>query len=680
MIKIALFAYNRPKHFESTLFDLLNNCTFQINIYIDGPSNKNDEIKQGEINRIIEKVIDKSYKNRISIKRRKKNHGLANSILKGIQDSFKECDKLIIIEDDIRTTKNFFKFIEFWLDKAYKDPEILSVCGYQFPFNEEFTDKYINTYKMPRFVPWGWATRKKKWDNFYMNDLEKLKIDNKEIIDSFSLPEDIQKYIRGNSFDIENSDTWSIPWTLSHYFNNMKSLFPSYSLLENNGFDGSGIHCGKTKIFDNIKKDKVFINPVINELKIRNLKKETATEDFLISKSYLTMTKAKELKEVHNNIENVEQNIKDLNHVKRIIYGKIKYVDFHSHLFPQCHKKFHKSGFIELLNYHYFLPEIFEKIPNLNLKKTKKYIANQVWNKLFLEEIPLSTSAKGLIKILDKMGIHNKKISFEELVNLENELKYDEHDIFAKCNIKSVVMTNNPFNIDEWSLFKNTKWDREMYKSSIRLDYLFSLKDLNKLSEFKDHLDKCIKESKPEYLSISLSNDGLKRLIKSKVFLNYLSNLDLPLWIMIGVKRKLNPKLDDAGDCIDLIDLELIRDLISNWQSIKFIISNIHYRDEHYLNTLSRNFQNISLAGTWWYMNNKSYSKSAIKSRIEMLGTGHKLFFSDSRVLEQLIYKTSNFQDILTDILLDILKEHKQHNYQFTTKQLENSLYTLLNF
>ena len=131
-----------------------------------------------------------------------------------------------------------------------------------------------------------------KWDDFYINDLEKIRIDHKEIIESFSLPEDIQKYIKGNSFELENSDTWSIPWTLSHYFNNMKSIFPSYSLLENNGFDGSGIHCGKTKIFDNIKKDQVFKNPIINKLKIRNFKKEKATEAFLISKSFLNYDKS----------------------------------------------------------------------------------------------------------------------------------------------------------------------------------------------------------------------------------------------------------------------------------------------------------------------------------------------------------------------------------------------------
>ena len=75
MIKIALFAYNRPKHFERTLIELLNNCKFKINIYIDGPSNKNDEIKQKEINRIIEQIIEKPHKNRISVKRRKKITG-----------------------------------------------------------------------------------------------------------------------------------------------------------------------------------------------------------------------------------------------------------------------------------------------------------------------------------------------------------------------------------------------------------------------------------------------------------------------------------------------------------------------------------------------------------------------------------------------------------------------------
>ena len=39
-------------------------------------------------------------------------------------------------------------------------------------------------------------------------------------------------------------DAWDIRWYYSHYSKNRFTVFPTYSLVENIGFDGSGIHCG----------------------------------------------------------------------------------------------------------------------------------------------------------------------------------------------------------------------------------------------------------------------------------------------------------------------------------------------------------------------------------------------------------------------------------------------------
>ena len=33
-------------------------------------------------------------------------------------------------------------------------------------------------------------------------------------------------------------------------------------------------------------------------------------------------------------------------------------------------------------------------------------------------------------------------------------------------------MTNNPFDLDEWSLFNNNDWNKKIYLSSLRLDDL----------------------------------------------------------------------------------------------------------------------------------------------------------------------------------------------------------------
>lgn len=682
MTKVALFAFNRPSHLRDTLENILTYSNFPINIYIDGPNNDNDFLQQKKIDKVIDNITVQNYKKRICIKKRSKNLGLASSIISGIEDGFRETDELIIIEDDILTTLDFFKFIKYWLNEARSDKEILSICGYQFSFNEKLNEKFLSTYKMPRFIPWGWATWKEKWEDNYTNNIENIRNRYKDFFQSYSLPEDIQLYINGDSFDVENSDTWSIPWTVAHYLNNMKSIFPSYSLVKNIGFDGSGVHCGKTDIFNNLLKDNENQELSINEKLTRDLKMEIKTENFLISKSYITMTKEKEDPIKQNSEQNdiKKNNINNFNEIKNLIYKNFKYEDLHTHLFPECHRKFHKSGFIELLNYHYLSPEIYKINPNINLKGSKKDIAREIWEKLFIERIPLSTASKGIIKILKVLGLFENRMTFNQLLELEKDLKYDEKDIFSKANIKSVVMTNDPFNKEEWELFDKKNWDRDLYKASLRLDYLFQFKDLNNTEFFEDYINQCIRKSSPKYLSFSLSNDSLKRIANSKNFIQWLTSLDLPIWLMIGVKRNINPVLGDAGDGIDLIDLTLFTDFISKCSSTKFLISNIHFRDEHYLNTLSRNLPNMSIVGSWWYMNNRSYSQNTYNARLQMLGSSHKLFFSDSRVLEQIIYKTYDFQRILDDLIFKIFHEYKAYNYQINLEQIEKTFNSLLYF
>ena len=47
-------------------------------------------------------------------------------------------------------------------------------------------------------------------------------------------------------------DSWAIRWYLSVFMKNGLVLFPRQSLVNNIGFDGTGIHCGKGKICGSI--------------------------------------------------------------------------------------------------------------------------------------------------------------------------------------------------------------------------------------------------------------------------------------------------------------------------------------------------------------------------------------------------------------------------------------------
>ena len=146
----------------------------------------------------------------------------------------------------------------------------------------------------------------------------------------------------------------------------------------------------------------------------------------------------------------------------------VKIFDIHTHLFPPEHKNFFLMGIDELLNYHYLIAELFVT-SDINVKKfnslTKKEKAEIVWNELFVKRTPISEACKGILTILKNFSITFENKNYSEVKAQLNKIEYKDDNIFKKSNITSVVMTNNPFDLDEWSLFNNPNWDRKKYRA-----------------------------------------------------------------------------------------------------------------------------------------------------------------------------------------------------------------------
>ena len=270
-------------------------------------------------------------------------------------------------------------------------------------------------------------------------------------------------------------------------------------------------------------------------------------------------------------------------------------------------------------------------------------------------------------------------MSFEELIESEKEINYTDEDIFEMTKIRKVYMTNNPFDKDEWELFNNKNWSRERYKSSIRLDTLLKgmiEKDTLFFENNLDYLNKCIKRSSPEYLSISLGMNQLKFLSSKKCndLFNWIENTGLPFFLMLGVRRSVNKKLFLAGDGLDDFLIEDLYKIINKHQNIIFHVSVLDEQKEHACRVLSRKLPNMKLTGYWWFVNNKTQIIESLKKRFEMLGTNHIIFYSDSRVLEQIIYKLGLYRLIIKDVLLNKLSAVQSSGFLITELKIINLL------
>ena len=105
-IGIAIFAYNRPSHLKRLLIALEDYKIKKISAFVDGPKNARDKLIQEQIFF----MLKNNKKIKISIFLRKKNIGLAKSLMLGLSYMSKKYPFFIALEDDVIPYKNFFKF------------------------------------------------------------------------------------------------------------------------------------------------------------------------------------------------------------------------------------------------------------------------------------------------------------------------------------------------------------------------------------------------------------------------------------------------------------------------------------------------------------------------------------------------------------------------------------------
>jgi len=138
---IVLFVYNRPEHTKKTIEALQKNelaKDSELFIYYDGP--KNEDIKE-KVNEVREYIKGIQGFKKITIIERDKNFGLANNMIQGVSEIFNTFEKVIVLEDDLVTSKYFLKFMNSTLEFYNGIDKIFVVSGYS--HNVKIPKKYF---------------------------------------------------------------------------------------------------------------------------------------------------------------------------------------------------------------------------------------------------------------------------------------------------------------------------------------------------------------------------------------------------------------------------------------------------------------------------------------------------------------------------------------------------------
>ncbi|WP_291726247.1 hypothetical protein [Bernardetia sp.] len=268
---IILFVYNRPDHTEKTLTALAQNDLAKhstLYIYCDGAKKNASKSQLENIEQTRKIVKSEKWKNdfeEIIITEQAQNLGLADSILSGVNQVIRKYGKVIVLEDDIVTSKGFLKFMNESLELYKEEEKVMHISGYMFPANlEKAIPNNEHTFFYRSTSCWGWATWKDSWDKIN-TDTEFLlsELKSKKLLNEFDL-DNTYKFSKQLELNISGKiKTWAIKWYASVFLQNGLCLHPKKSLVQNIGSDNSGANSPKTNYFwHNQLADTIEVKPM----------------------------------------------------------------------------------------------------------------------------------------------------------------------------------------------------------------------------------------------------------------------------------------------------------------------------------------------------------------------------------------------------------------------------------
>ena len=343
------------------------------------------------------------------------------------------------------------------------------------------------------------------------------------------------------------------------------------------------------------------------------------------------------------------------------ILNATPFVDIHTHLFPPAFGKLALWGVDELLTYHYLEAELFRfstVTPDQYWTLTKAQRADLIWKTLFVENSPVSEATRGAVAVLSALGLDPAAPSLEPFRAFFRAQDFAAHirQVFRLAGVSEVVMTNDPLDPEEAPLWESGARPEAGFRAALRLDRILN-EGTWTARDARTLLETWSRRMSPVYMAVSLPDsfvfpaDDARTVLLREAVLPVCRELGLPLSLMIGVRRAVNPALRSAGDGSGRADLRALQALCAEFPANRFLVSLLSRENQHDLCVCARKFSNLLPFGCWWFLNNPSIVEEITRERIEMLGTSFIPQHSDARVLEQLIYKWRNTRRTLAPIL-----------------------------
>jgi len=239
---VAFFSYHRAEHAGRALDSLarchrLDEC--RVYLYCDGAKGDGDRAAVAKSRQVVREWGAKFQAVMIE---RPVNLGLSQSIIAGVTELCRQYGRVIVVEDDLVLSPYFIDYMLQALERYQEVLEVYQISGYMFPVEcSAATDALF----LPLTTTWGWATWDRAWRSFdwkaagAREQLTDSKArDRFDLGGSYPYSKMLEDRLAGKN------DSWGILWWWTVFQANGVVLYPRESLVVNEGFDGSGVHCG----------------------------------------------------------------------------------------------------------------------------------------------------------------------------------------------------------------------------------------------------------------------------------------------------------------------------------------------------------------------------------------------------------------------------------------------------
>jgi hypothetical protein len=236
---IVLFVYNRAGHTKRTLSALARDsgaAESDLFVYSDGPKRVEDAKAVEEVRGLVRSARGFGS---VTLIERPRNFGLSRSITSGVSEICERFGHAIVLEDDLVVAPGFLQFMNGALTKYRDEPRVMQISAYMYPLPNRDRACFL-----PTTSCWGWATWADRWAGFDLSgaNADKVLADKAQqrhfnLLDSYDYTGMLRRQLGGEL------DSWGVLWYLYVFIAQGLVLYPPSSLVQNEGFDGSGTHC-----------------------------------------------------------------------------------------------------------------------------------------------------------------------------------------------------------------------------------------------------------------------------------------------------------------------------------------------------------------------------------------------------------------------------------------------------